>query len=198
MRPGAERESDEDRGRRRNRGRRSARRGGGAGGRSRGGGAVAVVRSRCAHRRRTGRADAGGGCRHRRHEHDHALGCEGREVLRDGDPQSAGRGVASGCHAPRRSVDRGDRWHRASYYAGKLAQERAVAAGSVPFTIARAGQFHEFAGQLLSRMSGPVAVLPKLLMRPVAAREVGEHLVRVAEGAPAGRASDLVLSLIHI
>ena len=49
----------------------------------------------------------------------------------------------------------------ASYYAGKLAQERAVAAGSVPFTIARAGQFHEFAGQLLSRMSGPVAVLPK-------------------------------------
>ena len=80
----------------------------------------------------------------------------------------------------------------ASYYAGKLAQERAVAAGSVPFTIARAGQFHEFAGQLLSRMSGPVAVLPKLLMRPVAAREVGEHLVRVAEGAPAGRASDLV------
>ncbi|WP_455903868.1 SDR family oxidoreductase [Microbacterium sp.] len=80
----------------------------------------------------------------------------------------------------------------ASYYAGKLAQERAVAAGSVPFTIARACQFHEFAGQLLSRMSGPVAVLPKLLMRPVAAREVGEHLVRVAEGAPAGRASDLV------
>lgn len=80
----------------------------------------------------------------------------------------------------------------ASYYAGKLAQERAVAAGSVPFTIARAGQFHEFAGQLLSGMSGPVAVLPKLLMRPVAAREVGEHLVGVADGAPAGRASDLV------
>lgn len=80
----------------------------------------------------------------------------------------------------------------ASYYAGKLAQERAVAGGSVPFTIARAGQFHEFAGQLLSRMSGPVAAMPKLLMRPVAAREVGEHLVRVAEGAATGRARDLV------
>lgn len=79
-----------------------------------------------------------------------------------------------------------------SYYAGKLAQERAVAAGSVPFTIARAAQFHEFAGQLLAGMSGPVALMPKLLMRPVAAREVGEHLVRVASGAPAERARDLV------
>lgn len=80
----------------------------------------------------------------------------------------------------------------ASYYAGKLAQERAVAAGSVPFTIARAAQFHEFAGQLLSGMSGPVAVMPKLLMRPVAAREVGKHLVRVAEAGAVGRARDLV------
>ncbi|MEV4737016.1 MULTISPECIES: SDR family oxidoreductase [unclassified Microbacterium] len=80
----------------------------------------------------------------------------------------------------------------ASYYAGKLAQERMVAAGAVPFTIARAGQFHEFARQLLSGMGGPVALLPKILMRPVAAREVGEHLVRVAEGGAAGRAADLV------
>lgn len=80
----------------------------------------------------------------------------------------------------------------ASYYAGKLAQERMVAAGPVPFTIARAGQFHEFAGQLLSSMRGPVAVLPKILMRPVAAREVAEHLVRVAEGGAVGRAADLV------
>lgn len=80
----------------------------------------------------------------------------------------------------------------ASYYAGKLSQERVVAAGSVPFTIARAAQFHEFAGQLLSGMSGPVAAMPKLLMRPVAAREVGAHLVRVAEAGAVGRASDLV------
>lgn len=80
----------------------------------------------------------------------------------------------------------------ASYYAGKLAQERAVAAGPVPFTVARAAQFHEFAGQLLSGMRGPVAVMPKLLMRPVAAREVGAHLVRVAAGAAVGRARDLV------
>jgi hypothetical protein len=80
----------------------------------------------------------------------------------------------------------------ASYYAGKLAQERAVAAGAVPWTIARAAQFHEFAGQMLARTKGRIAILPKALIRPVAAREVGEHLVRVAEGGPAGRVSDMV------
>ncbi len=80
----------------------------------------------------------------------------------------------------------------ASYYAGKLAQEQAVAAGAVPFTIARTAQFLEFAGQLLAQMSGPVAVMPKILMRPVAAREVGAHLVSLAEGGAVGRARDLV------
>ncbi|NUT57281.1 MAG: NAD(P)H-binding protein, partial [Agromyces sp.] len=33
------------------------------------------------------------------------------------------------------------------YYAAKIAQERAVEAGAVPWTILRAMQFHEFAGQ---------------------------------------------------
>ncbi|GAA3935738.1 SDR family oxidoreductase [Microbacterium soli] len=80
----------------------------------------------------------------------------------------------------------------ASYYAGKLAQERAVAASAVPFTIARAAQFHEFAGQLLSGVPGPFAVVPRARVRPVAAREVGAHLVRVVEAGPQGRASDLV------
>lgn len=80
----------------------------------------------------------------------------------------------------------------ASYYAGKLAQERAVATGDVPYTIARAAQFHEFAGQLLARVPGPIAVMPRMLVRPVAAREVAEHLVAVAEAGPRGRAPDLV------
>ncbi|PUB21589.1 uncharacterized protein YbjT (DUF2867 family) [Promicromonospora sp. AC04] len=80
----------------------------------------------------------------------------------------------------------------ASYYAGKLAQERAVAAGKVPYTIARAAQFHEFVGQLLASQKGPVVVMPTAPMRPVAAREVGEYLVTVAESSPAGRATDLV------
>src|SRR5699024_307735 len=81
----------------------------------------------------------------------------------------------------------------ASYYAGKLAQERTVQASSAPHTIARAAQFHEFAAQISARTSlGPLTIAPRLQARPVAAREVGEHLLRVAETDPAGRAPDLI------
>ncbi|GAA3921423.1 SDR family oxidoreductase [Microbacterium invictum] len=80
----------------------------------------------------------------------------------------------------------------ASYYAGKLAQERAVMAGSVPYSIVRVGQFHEFVGQLLSGMNGRTVVMPTMLMRPVAAREIAAHLLTVTEGGPAGRTAELV------
>jgi uncharacterized protein YbjT (DUF2867 family) len=81
----------------------------------------------------------------------------------------------------------------ASYYAGKLAQERAVAAGAVPSTILRAAQFHEFAEQVVRQTTlGPVVAVPKVLLRPVAAREVAARLVEIAEADPAGRATDLV------
>lgn len=80
-----------------------------------------------------------------------------------------------------------------SYYAGKLAQERLVAESDVPHTIARAGQFHEFAEQVVTQTSvGPFTLVPKTLSRPVAAREVGAHLVSLAETGPVGRATDLV------
>lgn len=78
------------------------------------------------------------------------------------------------------------------YYGAKLAQERAVAAGAVPSTIVRAAQFHEFAGQVMGQVGGPFAIAPRTLMRPVAAREVAEHLVRVAEAGPTGRARDII------
>lgn len=80
-----------------------------------------------------------------------------------------------------------------SYYAGKLAQERLVAASAVPHTIARTSQFHEFAQQIARQTTlGPLTIVPKTLTRPVAAREVAEHLVMLAEGTPRGRATDLV------
>ncbi|WP_261166160.1 SDR family oxidoreductase [Microbacterium sp. Marseille-Q6965] len=81
----------------------------------------------------------------------------------------------------------------ASYYAGKLAQERLVRASRVPHTIARTTQFHEFAEQIASQTTfGPITLAPRTLSRPVAASEVGAHLVDVAESGPAGRAPDLV------
>ncbi|MFC6258469.1 SDR family oxidoreductase, partial [Kocuria oceani] len=58
------------------------------------------------------------------------------------------------------------------YYAGKAAQERLVQAGEVPWTLLRATQFHEFAGQVHERMRlGPVALVPAMRSQPIAARE---------------------------
>ncbi len=79
-----------------------------------------------------------------------------------------------------------------SYYGAKLSQEMAVREGALPWSLLRAAQFHEFAAQTIDRGSlGPVVMVPKAPIRPVSAREVAEELVRLAEGAPAGRAPDL-------
>jgi uncharacterized protein YbjT (DUF2867 family) len=78
------------------------------------------------------------------------------------------------------------------YYAGKLAQERVVEAGSVPWTRLRATQFHEFAGQLYERAKlGPLHLAPRARVQPIAAREVGAHLAALAAGAPQGPVADL-------
>lgn len=78
------------------------------------------------------------------------------------------------------------------YYAGKLAQEKVVEASSVPWSIQRATQFHEFAAQMFERAKfGPLRVAPRARTQPVAAAEVGERLTAVAAGAPQGRARDL-------
>ncbi|MET0295879.1 MAG: SDR family oxidoreductase [Microbacterium sp.] len=78
------------------------------------------------------------------------------------------------------------------YYAGKQAQERVVIAGAVPWTILRATQFHEFAEQIFARATlGPLHVAPRMRTQPIAAREVAERLVDLAEAGPSGRATDL-------
>ncbi|MEO6204384.1 MAG: NAD(P)H-binding protein [Mycobacteriales bacterium] len=77
------------------------------------------------------------------------------------------------------------------YYFGKRAQEDIVLCSDVPATVLRTTQFHEFTGQLLSRARGPVAVIPRMRTQPVAAREAAAELVRLAVGAPLGRAPEL-------
>lgn len=77
-------------------------------------------------------------------------------------------------------------------YAAKLAQERAIAESGIPHTIARVTQFHEFAAQAYEFAAlGPVHGAPRMRSQPVAAREVGERLVDLAEAPPAGRAAEL-------
>lgn len=77
------------------------------------------------------------------------------------------------------------------YYFGKRRQEELVLAGTVPATVLRATQFHEFAAQMLERSGGPFALAPEMPCQPIAAREVAETLVDLAGGAPAGLAPDL-------
>jgi uncharacterized protein YbjT (DUF2867 family) len=77
------------------------------------------------------------------------------------------------------------------YYWGKRRQEEVVTGGPVPWTVLRTTQFHEFAGQLLDRVPGPVAPVPRMLCRPVAVAEVAARLAELATGAPAGYAREL-------
>ncbi|SFC98382.1 Uncharacterized conserved protein YbjT, contains NAD(P)-binding and DUF2867 domains [Streptomyces aidingensis] len=72
------------------------------------------------------------------------------------------------------------------YYRAKLRQEELVRSGRVPWTVLRATQFHEFAGQMLDQVPGPVAPVPRMHVQPVAAREVAGRLAEVASG-PAQR-----------
>ncbi len=78
------------------------------------------------------------------------------------------------------------------YYQGKRAQEHAVQEGPVPFSLVRATQFHEFARQMFERVKiGPFVLVPTMRTQPIAAAEVAERLVELAEGAPAGRVADI-------
>jgi uncharacterized protein YbjT (DUF2867 family) len=77
------------------------------------------------------------------------------------------------------------------YYLGKRRQEELVAAGPVPWSVLRATQFHEFAGQLVARSPRPFALALGMRTQPVAAREVAAALLAAALGEPAGLLPDL-------
>ena len=77
------------------------------------------------------------------------------------------------------------------YYYGKRKQEAVLADSGVPWTVLRATQFHEFAEQMLTRVPGPVAVIPRMLSRPVAAVEVATELVNLLSKGPQGFATEI-------
>lgn len=78
------------------------------------------------------------------------------------------------------------------YYAGKLAQEQAVEASGVPWTIQRVTQFHDFAGQMYQRAAvGTLHLAVRMRTQPVSVAEVAARLIDLVEAGPAGRARDL-------
>lgn len=78
------------------------------------------------------------------------------------------------------------------YYAGKAAQEARVERSAVPWSILRAAQFHEFAGQVSTQARlGRLVLVPVMRSQPLAARDVAERLLAIAEAGPSGRVPDL-------
>jgi len=83
------------------------------------------------------------------------------------------------------SVVGADRLPDSGYMRGKVAQEEAVKAASVPYTILRATQFFEFMGRIAdSSVNGDSVHLAPVLVQPEAADDVAAALAEVALGKP--------------
>src|SRR5688572_10163146 len=91
-----------------------------------------------------------------------------------------------------------DRLEAHPHYAGKRAQEEIVSAGAIPWTIQRATQFHQFAGMVVAwTRQGDTAMVPPILVQPIAASDAGAVLAEIAAGEPRGRATDVAGPDVH-
>jgi uncharacterized protein YbjT (DUF2867 family) len=78
-----------------------------------------------------------------------------------------------------------DRLPQSGYFRAKVAQEEAVKAATVPYTILRATQFFEFIGRIAdSSTDGNTVRLSPALVQPEAADDVAAALADVAVEAP--------------
>jgi uncharacterized protein YbjT (DUF2867 family) len=85
-----------------------------------------------------------------------------------------------------------DRGQRSPHYDGKREQERLITAGKVPWTVVRATQFHDFAGDVVSwTTQDGVASFGPLLVQPIDHQDVADALVDVATSAPQHKLLDV-------
>jgi len=78
-----------------------------------------------------------------------------------------------------------DRLLGSGYFRAKLAQEEAIKAATIPYTIVRATQFFEFIGRVAdSNSDGETVRVPPVLVQPEAANDVAAALAVAAVGAP--------------
>jgi uncharacterized protein YbjT (DUF2867 family) len=97
----------------------------------------------------------------------------------------AAESAAGVMHHVALSVVGTDRLPDSGYFRAKLAQEEAVKAGSVPYTILRATQFFEFIGRIAdSSTEADTVHLPPVLVQPESADDVAAALADVAVNAP--------------
>jgi len=97
----------------------------------------------------------------------------------------AADGAAGVGHHVALSVVGTDRLLESGYFRAKFAQEEAIKAGNVPFTIVRAGQFFEFIGRIADESTeGDTVRVPPVLIQPEAADDVVAAVAVAAMGAP--------------
>jgi uncharacterized protein YbjT (DUF2867 family) len=90
------------------------------------------------------------------------------------------------------SVVGADRLGESGYMRAKVAQENAIKAGGVPYTILRATQFFEFIGRIAdSSMNGETIRLAPVLVQPEAADDVAAALADIAVNEPANGTVEL-------
>ena len=97
-------------------------------------------------------------------------------------PAEAAAGVG---HHVALSVVGADRSPDSGYMRAKVAQEKAIKAATVPYTIVRATQFFEFIGGIADGSTeGKTVRLPPALMQPMAADDVAAALADISVGRP--------------
>ena len=97
-------------------------------------------------------------------------------------PAEAAAGVG---HHVALSVLGADRLPDSGYMRAKIAQEKAIKAATVPYTIVRATQFFEFIGGIADGSTeGKTVRLPPALMQPMAADDVAAALADISVGRP--------------
>lgn len=77
------------------------------------------------------------------------------------------------------------------YYRTKVAQEKAIAEGGVPWSLVRATQFPELVAELATGKLGIVWAPTGWSLQPVDVRDVAPFLVDAAESEPRGRLPDV-------
>jgi uncharacterized protein YbjT (DUF2867 family) len=83
------------------------------------------------------------------------------------------------------SVVGAERLADSGYMRAKVAQEEAIKAATIPYTIVRATQFFEFLGRIAdSNTDGDTVRVPPVLVQPDAADDVAAALAVAAVGAP--------------
>jgi len=93
--------------------------------------------------------------------------------------------AASVAHHVALSIVGSDRLPNSGYMRAKVAQEKLIKEGSIPYTIVHATQFFEFAKRIADEATvGSSVRLPPVLFQPIAAEDVSTALCKVAITPP--------------